>query len=303
MNTIASSSSRARNWPELSFVLLCLVSIVFWFRDLTALLKLAVSDERYTHLFLVLPLSALLIYLQRNSVRLPPRRTIWAAGFLIFSVVLAELARIHVPNSGLPSDVRLTVSVFALVVWWIGSFVLCFGLQAFQALSFPLLFLLWMVPLPSLVLDVWVGWWQRGSAISAEMLFRLIREPATLSGMVLSLPGLDLEVAPECSSIRSSLILIVTTMALAQILLRSPWRKIAVIALAFPLSIAKNGLRIFVLGWIATHGDPDIFSTRLHTQGGVVFLSVAFAIVFVLAWILRRDERKGEVARMWTTVG
>jgi exosortase/archaeosortase family protein len=108
--------------------------------------------------------------------------------------------------------------------------------------------------------------------------------------MFLHIPGLTLEVAPECSSIRSSLMLIVTTMVLAQVLLRSPWRKVLVITVAIPLSIAKNGLRIFTLGMLATRVDPSFLTGRLHRQGGIIFFSVALAAIIFFLWILRRGE-------------
>jgi exosortase/archaeosortase family protein len=64
---------------------------------------------------------------------------------------------------------------------------------------------------------------------------------------MLSIPGLEIEVARECSSIRSSLMLFVTAMVLAHLFLRSWWRKALVAAAVIPLSVAKNGLRIFTI--------------------------------------------------------
>ncbi len=81
--------------------------------------------------------------------------------------------------------------------------------------------------------------------------------------IVVSIPGLDIEVAQECSSIRSSLMLVVTTMVLAHLFLRSWWRKVLLIAVAIPLSVAKNGFRIFTIGELGTRVDPSFLSGRL----------------------------------------
>ncbi len=110
--------------------------------------------------------------------------------------------------------------------------------------------------------------------------------------MLLHIPDLTLEVAPECSSIRSSLILLVTTMVVAQLLLRSAWRKAVVVVVAIPLSVAKNGLRIFVIGILATRVDVSFLTGRLHRQGGVIFLLIALAAIFLVIWILRRGEEE-----------
>ena len=90
--------------------------------------------------------------------------------------------------------------------------------------------------------------------------------------------------------------LVVTTMVLAQMLLRSVWRRTLVIALAIPLSVAKNGLRIFVLAMLATRVDRSFMSGRLHHQGGIIYFLIALAVILVLIRILRRSEEKGGVS-------
>jgi exosortase/archaeosortase family protein len=75
-------------------------------------------------------------------------------------------------------------------------------------------------------------------------------------------------------------------------LLRSPWRKALVIAIAVPLSVAKNGLRIFTIVMLATRVDPAYLTGRLHREGGIVFFTIALAAILGLIWILRRSEGK-----------
>ena len=192
----------------------------------------------------------------------------------------------------LPPDVQLSVSMLALVVWWIGAFIFCFGIRAFRRALFPLGFLLWMVPFPGFVLDPLVSGLQRGSAAAAHLLFLLAGIPVEQRGLLVHIPGLTLEVAPECSSIRSSLLLLVTTMVLAQLL--------SAFILAKGLghhggnssSIAKNGLRIFALGVLATRVDPSFLDGNFHRHGGSIFFLIALAAIFLLLWILRRGEDK-----------
>ena len=110
--------------------------------------------------------------------------------------------------------------------------------------------------------------------------------PVAQDGIVLTIPGLEIEVARECSSIRSSLMLIVTTLVLAHLFLRSWWRKVVLVAAAIPLSVAKNGLRIFTIGELGTRVDPGFLNGKFHHNGGIVF----FAISVMVLWILRRTE-------------
>jgi exosortase len=180
----------------------------------------------------------------------------------------------------------------ALVVWCAGAFVLCFGTRLTRKFLFPLGFLLWMVPIPELLLASIITFLQQWSAFAAQLLFTAVGVPVSQDGFFLTIPGLTVEVAKECSSIRSSLMLVVTTMVLAQLLLRSFWRKLLVVAVAVPLSVAKNGLRIFVIAMLGTKVDPAYLNGRLHHQGGVVFLAIALLVIFLLLWILRKCEQR-----------
>jgi exosortase len=147
-----------------------------------------------------------------------------------------------------------------------------------------------MVPIPEFALSRIVEFLQYQSAFAARIMFRAAGVPVTQDGIMLSIPNLDIEVARECSSIRSSLMLIVTTLVLAHLFLRSWWRKILLVAAAIPLSVAKNGLRIFTIAELGTRVDPGFLDGNLHHHGGIVFFGVSVVAVGALLWILRRTE-------------
>jgi exosortase len=183
----------------------------------------------------------------------------------------------------------------AVVIWWIAAFLISFGNSAFRHAFFPLCFLFWIVPLPEVVLNPIVRLLQQGSVESARLLFSVFGIPVAQYGTQLTIPGLTIEVARECSSIRSSLILLVTTMVMAQVRLRSGWRKAVIIAAVVPISFAKNGLRIFVLAILTTRVDQSFISGRLHHEGGVIYFAIALAVVILLIWSARRSESRSEL--------
>jgi exosortase len=176
------------------------------------------------------------------------------------------------------------------VVWSIASFVLCFGTRAFQRYLFPLCFLFWLVPIPAEVLDRIVVLLQQGSAFASYWLFASAGVPVLRDGVVLSIPGLSIEVAKECSSIRSTLMLLVTTMVLAHLFLGSIWRKIILVLAMIPLSVAKNAVRIVTLSMLGTHINPSFLNGPLHHQGGIVFFLIALAVVILLIKVLRHNQ-------------
>jgi exosortase/archaeosortase family protein len=56
------------------------------------------------------------------------------------------------------------------------------------------------------------------------------------------------------------------TMVLAHPFLRSWWRKALLIAAAIPLTLAKNGLRIFVIAELGTRVDPGFLNGNLQPR-------------------------------------
>ena len=278
----------------LAFGFLYAVSILFWWHPLVSTLRLALANDAYTHILLILPLSAALIYMgskygDSKALRIDPQPSPRiGAALLALGLLIGCYAKWGMGAA--PGDVRLSLGMFALVTWWIASVVFCFGLRTFRSLLLPLCFLFLLVPVPEVVLSAIVRWLQDGSAWTATLLFRAVGEPVQRNGILISLTKLDIEVAKECSSIRSSCLLAVTTIVLAQLFLRSWWRKALLIAAAIPLSVAKNGLRIFTIAELGTHVDPGFLNGKLHRNGGIIFLGIAVVAVVALLWILRRSE-------------
>jgi exosortase len=282
------NSAIAAKSPFLHFALLLATSLIVGWQPLFGTFALALHADEYTHLLLIVPISLSLIFTERMRLKAAlDRGTGIGAGLLATAIITAGYS--HWMTT---FDAQLSVCMLAMVLWWIGSFVFCFGARAARLFLFPLCFLFWMVPIPAQVLNRIVAFWQQGSAISASMLFSALGIPVTQDGIVISIPGLTLEVAQECSSLRSSLMLIVTSMVLAHLFLRSFWRKTAVVLAAIPLSIAKNGLRIFTIAMLGTRVDPGFLHGNLHRHGGIVFFLAALLVALFLLWFLNRAENR-----------
>jgi len=249
---------------------------------------LALRSDEYTHLLLIVPISASLILSERAVMKTEVEPAVGlGSSLLAIAILIASYSRWMV---GLAGDVQLSIGILAVVIWLIGSFVFCFGSRMARHFLFPLCFLFWLVPIPTLALNKIVAIWQQGSATSASLLFSALGIPVTQDGIMLSIPGLSLEVAHECSSLRSSLMLVVTSMVLAHLFLRSFWRKAVVVLVAIPLSIFKNGIRIFTISMLGTRVDPGFLHGNLHRHGGVLFFLLALVAVLLLLWLLSRGE-------------
>ncbi len=123
-------------------------------------------------------------------------------------------------------------------------------------------------------------------------LLQILNVPVLKEGFILQLPMVNLEVAKECSGIRSSIALLVTVLLAAEFLLRSPWRKVLLVVAIIPILVIKNAVRIVTIYLLAAYLNPAFLHGWLHTSGGIVFYLLGLAALMPVGALLRRGERK-----------
>ena len=233
---------------------------------LAALFSLTQQEEHYSHIVLIPCLSLYVLYLDRKAI-FSSRE--WSPGLGCMLIGLGTLgywyaaAEIFVPD-------QLPMTILALVVMCWGIFVSCFGVTLFRKVSFGLLFLLFIVPLPSFLLDAIIGFLQRSSTEATGVMFSALGVPVFRQGFVFSLSNFTIHVAEECSGIRSTLSLLITSFVVGHFFLRSVWAKAGLVAIIIPLAIVKNAFRIVGLSLLANYVDPTfITDSALHRNGGI----------------------------------
>jgi exosortase len=286
-----SSSNLALDRRHALFAGLVAIAFAVCHQAWGTVLRLALSSDQYSHILLVVPVSVTLVYLERRKIFSvvsfsKPAGTVLA---VLLAGFLGTAAYWRPPTA----NDFVSVSMLFCVLWWIAAFVFCYGARAFQVDSFPLLFLILMIPMPDGPFQRTVTFLQNGSTDASALIFRAAHVPFTRHGTVLVLPKISIEVARECSSIRSSLILFISSFVLAHLFLKRWWQKVLLVLLAIPLSVAKNGLRIFTLSMLGMYVNPGFLTGRLHHHGGIVFFAVGFAILLGVIWLLHKLEPRG----------
>src|SRR5665213_1905589 len=183
-----------------AFAALWLASIAAFHAPLAALLGLALRDERYTQILLVPFLSGFLIWMRRERILVGSR---YRPGIGV-PVVLGGAA-LGLVRGWWPAEADLPAAILAMLLVWIGIAVFCYGTLLLRRALFPLLLLLLMIPIPASIMNWTVVELQKGSADMTAVLFKLVAVPYFRSGFRFALPGIDIEIAEECSGIRSSL--------------------------------------------------------------------------------------------------
>ena len=149
-----------------------------------------------------------------------------------------------------------------------------------------------MIPIPDPLLDEIIRLLQQGSTEMAWLIFKAVQLPVFRQGFVLSVPGVTIEVAKECSSIRSSMALLITCILIAHLYLRTWWKGLLFVLLSLPLSVVKNGIRITTLTLLSVYVNPDFLQGNLHRDGGFVFFFLALFALWPVFLLLEKSERR-----------
>ena len=266
-----------------------------WWPALRTLIAVGVGNENYSYTLLVAGVSAVLLCLERWPA--PLRQNSSFAVPALALPALAAAAWLNFRTTFHGGDLSLTISIFLGIVFLIAIFVSLYGRTAFARFRFPLLFSFLAVPPPDRAISWLITLLQWRSADVSYLLFRLFRVPVVRDGLVFSFSKIEIEVAAECSGIRSSTILVVTTIVLAQLFLKSRRSKWIAVLVSMPIAIFKNGLRIFLLSVLGEYISTDWLDSWVHHQGGFIFLSLGLAMMLAVIWFLWRLEIK----RQWRT--
>ncbi len=290
----SSSFSMQKSRHSLFLAVGAVLFAIFW-RPLWDLVGLSLQRDAYSHISLIPLISISLIYWRRTAVFKRLGSTCYAGSvpFLVGLALYGVAGRVGTMS---PPDVvsSFSLSIMGFVVACVGAFLFTYGWAAFRAALFPLGFLLFIVPMPAFFLTKIISCLQQGSSEAAALILNALGVPFLRNGLVFQLPGITIEVAEECSGIRSSIALLITTLLAAQFLLRSKWRKLGLCILVFPVAMVKNGLRIATLSILAVYVNHDFLFGSLHRSGGFMFFLIGLAVLWgALRLLQRADGRLG----------
>ena len=131
----------------------------------------------------------------------------------------------------------------------------------------------------------------RASKMGAALL-QMRQVPVLLTGNVIRLPGHELFVTEACSGLRSLTALLSVAVLMSALVLRTIVGRVALVALAIPIAIVVNGIRVFMTGFLVFFVDPKLGDGCMHlTEGWLLFL-VSLASLALFAWIGSVAERR-----------
>lgn len=291
--TIASQKQTAYSMkPHLVLLVLWLATVALFWSPLRATVNLSMDDYRYSAISAAPFLCIFLLYIDRNQIfstsRFSPR-----LGVPLFSVAAMLALFLMHRISGSDEIDRLFPVVLAVVLSWLAAFLLCYGVSSFKASIYPLCCLLLAVPIPAKGIDSFSAALQNGSAVCSYALLQLCGVSVYRQGTMFAIPGLEFNIAPECSGIRSACAFLIVALLAGRLFLRSSWARILLVISTIPIAMFKNAVRITVTTSLGAFVDRSFIDGPFHHQyGGVIFAPVDALLFIPLLLALQKLENR-----------
>ncbi len=260
------------------FFLICGLSLILNWAAVKNLIALSLRVDEYSHTIVIPFLAAAIIYSERAKIFATVRYS-FRVGFVIVTaaVLIGMFFGANAPVAGQNGAFALRIMSLALI--WTGTFVLCFGWEAFRTGKFALIFLLLTVPIPNDLLGKVIYLVRWGSSEVASFWFAVFNVPVFREKFSFMLSTVTIEVATECSGIHSTMALLIVTLLAAHLFVRSKLKRTVLVLSAIPIVCFSNGVRIAALTLLSIYVNKGFLYGRLHHEGGFLFFGLALFIM------------------------
>lgn len=239
---------------------------------------IAMADEESSHILLV-PIVALWM-LWGRAIRL---RLCSIRPSLIGTAIVGVGWGLH--WFGLNNAMQAAWHLGAVLIV-IGAIVTVLG-RSFLFRFFPaLLVLLFLVPVPGSVRQMFAVPLQTATASVTQAIFEVAGLPIERSGNLLTINGVDVAVAEACNGMRMVFALVLVSYAFAFSLPLRHFVRAAVLVASPLAAILCNVLRLVPTIWLYGYSSKDI-ANQFHDIGGWLMLPVAFGLLLGIIRMLR----------------
>lgn len=244
------------------------------------------STDEQAHGPIVLAIACWLMYRKWPAMMAAAegqRPTIWGWPTFVFGLLLYVVGR--------SQDILL----FELgsVIWLVcGIVLLVLGTRALFSQWFPLFFMLFMIPLPSLVVDAVTMPMKMAVSYVAETILFAVGYPIARTGVILQVGQYKLLVADACAGLHTLFTLEALGLLYLNLVQRdSLFRNVALAILVVPISFTSNVIRVMVLTLITYHFGDAAGQGFLHGFAGMVLFLTALLLIIATDSILQFGMR------------
>lgn len=236
------------------------------------------TSADYSHGFLVLPISLYMVWQKRSRLMSIEIQPSWAGSVLLVPGLLLYGAAFVTNFNSL-----VYLSMLIIIV---GIIILSAGTRFARELLFPILFLLFMFPIPSSYYIMITNPLKLMITNISALIMGSMGIPVLQDGNLLFFANTQLEVAEACSGVRSlySYLMLGCLFAVFSIRLRT---KLILILSAIPLAILVNIVRVTVTGVLSNYYGPEVAQGFFHEFTGFILFAVGFVLLVLEYYALK----------------
>lgn len=238
--------------------------------------------DTYSHILLILPILAWLVWIRRDEVARVEARG-WWPGFLW---CLLGLAICFVGRS---ADINL-IAQLGVIVAFQGATCGILGLRVGLILAFPLAYMFFLVPFGDEIIPPL----QYVTAEMATALTRFSGVETVADGIHIDTPAGLFIVAEECSGVKFLVAMVALGVLVAYSCFASWKRRMLFLLACVIVPIVANGIRAWATIFIAQYVGAEAAGSFDHIVYGWFFFGIVIALVLGVAW--RWFEREPEEA-------
>ena len=263
---------------------LVLLTITAWSYGptMTDLFKEWQRNEDYSAGQLVPLVAIFLVWVRRKQLRECVLKPCWWGGVTL--LILAQAARMYGLLFMFESARR-----YSLVLTAVALVLLVAGWQVFRRVSWILLFLFLMVPLPGRIHNLIGGPLQNLATSGSVFLLEVFGVRVGQQGNVVMLNGsTPLAVAEACSGLRMLTAFIIVAGFIAYVVKRPRWQKAIVLVSSLFVGVICNIVRIFLTAMLMVYVSTELAEKFFHDFAGLVMMPAAVLLLFGEIWLMDR---------------
>jgi exosortase len=240
------------------------------------------NDEDVGHGFFVPVVSLFIVWQRREEILRVERKTAWwGVWIMLWGALQAYLGTM---------GAELFLQRTAFLITLTGMLLVTGGTALVRALQFPLLLLLFMIPIPTVIYYQITFPLQIFASAVAETSLNFLGIPVLREGNILELANQKLSVAEACSGIRSLLSLSFLSLVYAYFFDNRVWMRWALLIGTVPIAILANSGRVTMTGILSTF-NTDLAQGFFHSLEGWVIFIIALAMLIGLHFVINRSMR------------
>ena len=244
------------------------------------------TDENMGHGFFVPIMAGIVAWQRRDELMAEPRKPN-PLGLVI--VVLGGLLSV-VATLG----AELFSARFSFVVALFGTILYLGGTRWLKLLLFPLLLLLFMIPIPAIIYSAITMKLQTLASQLGELMISALGIPVLREGNTLKIPSQTLDIAEACSGIRSLMTLMFLSLFVSYFMDKKVWMRWVLLLATIPIAIIANGVRVAVTGFLSEINTQLATGVYHEIEGYIVYVIALVALLAVHRLINIVVERKGK---------